>query len=604
MVSVDNYMIQTPTSEWSLIGFLTYRKRQHDFTKSKDKEHYKYQMSLYAIQSSDSYTKAEKDRARDLLANFKDEVDKEIIQHFWIKEKQDVNVVLSYIFFRCLPCHLLIVLFQVKVDVPRERSKGLPNGEGCAAELLYTTAQEVGKQSQIIQQGITSTLRERDDFMENTRNKKQKTRVGMILPDGTVLPKPPPQPDFTARDDEDESSISVDDVDEEGIPQLDVVTDFMSTKAKKWALPSGKNVTDVVDINISQLAKSTKNKEKLTAVERATLRYCVSGLIDLSAHMRNWFSADDLEFMKKDYKTIMKPPDFEKEVNIFITEVEKMVRSDLSKAYKFCIERHANSVNNTCIYKISKIYGDFLFEVIDGTDMLECGKEIHTEVDVIAKACSYIVKGLIKGLNLHYKWGESFCPSSKSTNFEKGRKCDVRFLSISGIDLGEWEFSAHATATKAIEDRCRSARINQSILNSMLKLGLSDEQTKITKVQFLQIAGTYGQVLLEDLVNGFYVVIPGLSFELPTKLSQIQKLRSAETYEEIGNMLDGLDYGPNKLDSIFGINHVKLSHYKSEFIREPWWSPKTKTSSQLSIAVQKMDEVRQDVFYKEAFRSS
>jgi len=33
-----------------------------------------------------------------------------------------------------------------------------------------------------------------------------------------------------------------------------------------------------------------------------------------------------------------------------------------------------------------------------------------------------------------------------------------------GIDLGEREFAAEATPTKAVGDRCCSARINQSIL--------------------------------------------------------------------------------------------------------------------------------------------
>ncbi len=84
----------------------------------------------------------------------------------------------------------------------------------------------------------------------------------------------------------------------------------------------------------------------------------------------------------------------------------------------------------------------------------------------------------------------------------------------------------HASATKAIGDRCRSARVNQSILNGILNLNLTDDQAKIAKVPFLQIAGTNGQMLLEDLVNGFYLVFPGSSFELPTKLSQIHKLKT------------------------------------------------------------------------------
>jgi len=45
-----------------------------------------------------------------------------------------------------------------------------------------------------------------------------------------------------------------------------------------------------------------------------------------------------------------------------------------------------------------------LFEVKDGRDMLDCGEETHTEVDIIVKATSYIVKALIKGLKIYYKW--------------------------------------------------------------------------------------------------------------------------------------------------------------------------------------------------------
>jgi hypothetical protein len=122
--------------------------------------------------------------------------------------------------------------------------------------------------------------------------------------------------------------------------------------------------------------------------------------------------------------------------------------------------------------------------------------------------------------------GESFCPLSQSTSHERGRKCDVRFLGHTGIDLGEWEFSAQATPTKAIEDRCRSARINQSILNGLLSRDLTDTQVSLIKVPYLQIAGVFGQLLVEDLVNGFYVVYPGPIFEIPTRLNHIRKLKS------------------------------------------------------------------------------
>ncbi|CAG8642019.1 4210_t:CDS:2 [Rhizophagus irregularis] len=107
---------------------------------------------------------------------------------------------------------------------------------------------------------------------------------------------------------------------------------------------------------------------------------------------------------------------------------------------------------------------------------------------------------------------------------EEDRKCNVRFLSSSSVDIGEWEFAVHVNATKAIGNCCQSTRVNQSILNGILNLNLTDEQAKIVRVPFLQISGIYGQMLLEDLVNGFYFVFPGASFELPTKLSQIHKL--------------------------------------------------------------------------------
>jgi len=46
------------------------------------------------------------------------------------------------------------------------------------------------------------------------------------------------------------------------------------------------------------------------------------------------------------------------------------------------------------------------------------------------------------------------------------------------MDLGEWEFAVRATADKTISDRCRSGRINQSILNGLLRLDWNDEINK------------------------------------------------------------------------------------------------------------------------------
>ncbi|RIA83734.1 hypothetical protein C1645_742849 [Glomus cerebriforme] len=119
-------------------------------------------------------------------------------------------------------------------------------------------------------------------------------------------------------------------------------------------------------------------------------------------------------------------------------------------------------------------------------------------VATVENVCSYIIEGLNKDLVICQRWGESFCPLTKSVEYINGRKCDVRFLSTSGVDLGEWEFASKLTAQKVIRDRCRS------------------------------VAGTNGQMLVEDLVEGFYVVFPGPTFEFPTKLQHIGNLKFAD----------------------------------------------------------------------------
>jgi len=98
---------------------------------------------------------------------------------------------------------------------------------------------------------------------------------------------------------------------------------------------------------------------------------------------------------------------------------------------------------------------------------------------------------------------------------------------MSGVNIGEWEFASEVIPHKAVGDRCRSARVNQSILNGLLNLNLTDEQAKNIKVPFVQVCGTSGQMLIEDLVEGFYVIFPGPKFELPTRLQHIKKLKSA-----------------------------------------------------------------------------
>ena len=54
--------------EWSLLGFLKYRKEQDDFSGIKDKEHYRYKMSLHLY---DKFTIVERMKAQHCLDNFK-----------------------------------------------------------------------------------------------------------------------------------------------------------------------------------------------------------------------------------------------------------------------------------------------------------------------------------------------------------------------------------------------------------------------------------------------------------------------------------------------------------------------------------------------------
>ncbi|CAG8700157.1 3310_t:CDS:10, partial [Cetraspora pellucida] len=333
------------------------------------------------------------------------------------------------------------------------------------------------------------------DFASVERERKRlKRHAGNVLPDSSVLPPP---------------------------------SSSMPTNIQTWSLPSGKFVKDIFAENISRHAEILKDKKKINAADKATLRYGMSRIIDLSAHMRGWFSASERQHMTKDYEEILKVPELAEDANEFIAKVERMVKEgNVNEAYKYCLNQHADASVNTCLYKITRVYSDFLFKVKDGNDLLDCAGEHHTEIDVIVKACAYIVDGLLNGNGIHCKWGESFCPLSKSTSHKKGRKCDVRFLSHAGIDLGEWEFAAEATPTKVVGDRCRSARINQSILNGLLSRNLADKQVDMIKVPFLQIAGIFGQLLVEDMVNGFYIVFPGATFELPTKLAHFGKLKA------------------------------------------------------------------------------
>ncbi|CAG8571642.1 3517_t:CDS:10 [Diversispora eburnea] len=349
--------------------------------------------------------------------------------------------------------------------------------------------------------------------------------------------------------------------DDEDIPPED---SFLSASSgpKVWILPSGQNVGDIYASKISENARATKKKKKLTAIEKAILRYGASNIIDLSAHMKEWFCIDDRKFIIKDYESMLRIPEMATEESSFLVRKGK-----IDQAHEYCMDTHVKSEKNSFLYKMSKIYGDFIYKSEDQVNILNVILEsTHTEIDVILKACACMVEGPSKNLK-----GESFCPLSRSTDYTKGRKCDVRFISALGVDVGEWEFSAKAIANKSIGERCHSARINQSILNGLLEF--------------------------EDLMEIFYFVFPGPKFELPIRLRDIGKLKTAinviklvmvdsisviekfispiyfnmiccaDMYEKTCETIENLETFHHDFDDIFDEDyHVdKLTHFKRRY---------------------------------------
>ena len=147
------------------------------------------------------------------------------------------------------------------------------------------------------------------------------------MPDGTILEKAnplkliPSDDDNSSQDDDDSSQI--DDSDDD-VPPPEETLDFVLKNQRSWILPSRQNVGDIVAKKISANAKAIKKKKKLSPVERAILRYGSSQIIDLSAHMKGWFSLKDREFMMKNYVSLLQVPNLTDEESSFITTVENV----------------------------------------------------------------------------------------------------------------------------------------------------------------------------------------------------------------------------------------------------------------------------------------
>ncbi|PKK58338.1 hypothetical protein RhiirC2_720601 [Rhizophagus irregularis] len=103
-----------------------------------------------------------------------------------------------------------------------------------------------------------------------------------------------------------------------------------------------------------------------------------------------------------------------------------------------------------------------------------------------------------------------------------------------------------------------------------------DSQKKKLLNKYREVAGTSGQLLVEDLVEGFYVVFPGPTFEFPTRLQHIESLKSAvniikfvmDKYNQTNKIVENKVSTHNVFDDIFSKNNDldmdKPAHCKSK----------------------------------------
>lgn len=119
-----------------------------------------------------------------------------------------------------------------------------------------------------------------------------------MLPDGVRFDKATSlnllPSDESGDDDPSLILVNYDEDDEnDNAPDPNEIPDLSPSGPQVWSLPSGKYVEDIFAANVTKNSKAYRQKKKLTPIEKATLRYGASKIIDLSAHMRAWFSPTD-----------------------------------------------------------------------------------------------------------------------------------------------------------------------------------------------------------------------------------------------------------------------------------------------------------------------
>lgn len=117
------------------------------------------------------------------------------------------------------------------------------------------------------------------------------------MPDGTKIAKPVPINLTPSKESDDGNSSLMKDENndsdkdnDEDTPDPDKIFNSYSRNSQNWSLPSGKTVEDIFLMNVSEYSKRYKQKKRLTPIERAVLRYDALRRINLSVHMKAWFT--------------------------------------------------------------------------------------------------------------------------------------------------------------------------------------------------------------------------------------------------------------------------------------------------------------------------
>jgi len=111
--------------------------------------------------------------------------------------------------------------------------------------------------------------------------------------------------------------------DVESLLESEETINSVLNKPESWILPSEQNVYEVVAKRISENATKIKNKKRISALEKATLCYGLSHIIDLSVQ-KDLFLISDQDFVMSNSKTTLQIPEFKSEEDLFITSVEKV----------------------------------------------------------------------------------------------------------------------------------------------------------------------------------------------------------------------------------------------------------------------------------------